>query len=954
MAFFRYFPGHQALEDGFHREGKETPLTPSSDLVQSETRSFSRLTPLATWRSEYLFRTTLMSSLARGKPGKTRMDVDSPRPSHADKKSSAVLTYNSRLPWAVTNVDVVFENGSKPPRAMHGTSAFGVATMSDPTTGKVSKWGFEDAHLSLDARDPGSPFNFYGLSLGPAAADNAMDLSQIFGVVTGEGIPGGRAYYRAPSDTVRRSLEAHGGVPASEDTIPRVPGFSEGICSVWITKSAAMPTISKAMVGMLTGSTIGVVTAYSLNTDVKLRQGGITARWAISPGVPIVALKVDENYSVRRKTAGRVWAVALNALGEVYYLDTLPTAVQAAASSSNAVVDAWNVGYATRWKLLDNTKRIPSIDDNGKVLPDSVEAVESAYLLATKPAASRDERIASAAATSAMLRHEPAYFRQHCQRWDMRRRLEVDFGADNGQGSGEAIFVIDCGYGEMTAVTRFVRQQVLHVPAHAAAKAPLTPRSIFGATAEDKAPLSQEALTTAQSGEWLCQEFDLKDQQSTKISASALDNSTPSLLIMSEDPLCVTEDSEDDAVDVLPKQIPGGRTRYLVLGMDNGAILVWNSRARQSSDAIGPIRVIKTTSPMVRCVAASSLYVLHGGSDGLVQAWDPLASTLEAVRTLNSKSNGQLNRRLRSHPAWDASVDCGAQVNAIYMDPDATNLRGVVAFGWSLKCWSYSAQSPNKRGKRRNRHVDAHACLASRRQATHFVGFIAEEEKEMARSSAERRRELSRLKARFGVGAFGDLSDREALEYAQILSSEAFLADEQRRASDSGGDTSLEIDSISVSSVSDMTPEPSILDHRSPESILTSHEEDEYDEELQRALRLSLMESTANDVSPSPLSGRSPDDFDFMVKFKPKDRRKSKGRRSTPQSPSGRIVGSIGGGSSSAAGLGSPSQDMDLALAMSLSMQTPEQQPEFTPSSYEEFPALSPGSAGKGKAPMRR
>lgn len=953
MAFFRYFPGHHSLEDGFHREGKDTPLTPSSDLVQSETRSFSRLTPLATWRSEYLFRTTLMSSLARGKPGRTKTDVDSPRPSYVDKKSSAVLTYNSRLPWAVTNIDVVFENGSKPPRAMHGTSTFGVATMSDPTTGKVSKWGFEDAHLSLDARDPESPLNFYGLSLGPAATENVMDLSQIFGVVTGEAIPGGRAYYRAPSDTVRRSLESHGGVPAAEETIPRVPSVLEGICSVWITKSAAVPTISKAMVGMLTGSTLGIVTAYSLNTDPKLRQGGIAARWAVSPGVPIIALKVDENYSVKRKTACRIWAVALNALGEVYYLDKLPAAVQAPASSSIAAVDAWNVGYASGWTLLENTKRLPNIDENGKVLADSAEAVQAAYLLATKPAMSRDERIANATATSVMLRREPAYFRQHCQRWDMRRRLEVDFAADDGQGSGEAIFVIDCGHAATAAITRFVRQQVLQTPAPAIVETPPAQQSIFGVTAEDrKASSPPEVPNTAHSREWLCQTFDLKDQQSTKLSASALDNSTPSLLIMNEDPLCVTEEAEEDADEVLPKQIPGGRTRYLVIGTDNGAVLVWNSRARQSTDAIEPIRAIKTTSPMVRCVAASSLYVLHGGSDGLVQAWDPLASTLEAVRTLNSKSNGQLNRRLRSHPAWDASVDCGAQVNAIYMDPDATNLRGVVAFGWSLKCWSYSAQNPNKRGKRRNKHVDAHACLASRRQATHFSGFIAEEEKEMARSSAERRRELSRLKARFGVGAFGDLSDREAIEYAQILSSEAFLADEQRRASDSGGDTSLEIDS--VSSVSDMTPEPSILDHRSSESILTSHEEDEYDEELQRALRLSLMESTANDVPSSPIGDRSPDDFEFMVKYKPKGGRKSKGPRSTPQSPSGRIETPNVGGSSSAGGVASPSQDMDLALAMSLSMQDQEHQLDFAPSSYEEFPALSPGGAGKGKAPMRR
>lgn len=941
MAFFRYFPGHQALQDHFTRNTKDTSLAPSTELVLSEARYFSRLTALATWRSEYLFRTTLLSSLARGKPTKSKAGIESPlRAGSAGKKSTAVLTYNSRLPWTVTCIDAVFDNGSKGPRAIHGTSMFGVATMSDPTNGKVSKWGFEETNLDLDGLGVGNLDNYHGLGSGPVATNNVMDVSQAYGMIAGQGIPGGRAFYRAPLDKARMTLESNDGIPLGQANVPHVPSLLEGICGVWVAKSATLPTISNSMVGMFTGSTLGIITAYAINTDPKLRQAYMTVRWAVSPGVPIISIKVDDNYSIKRKASNRVWAVALNALGEVYYLTQLPVGLSPQAATGNSSIDAWKVGYETPWKLLQGTRRIASVNEIGQPSSLSTKEAHKALGLINDNTDNSVHNVPDINRVNELLRCDSAYFRQTYENWAMIRRLEVDFAADDGQEAGEHIFVVNYP----TGITRFTRSvKIIQVQR----PEPILRPSIFGGSANVQQVAGSHLSNVVDRHNWVSQSlgFNLKN---VNISASALDNSIPSLYTLAEDPLCTPQEGEKaDADDErIQRRIPGRRARYLVAGTECGAVFVWNSRARQSDEDISPIRIIQTSSPAIECVAASSLYIVHGGSDGLVQAWDPLASMSDAVRTLNSKSTGPIHRRLRNLPALEAGFDCGTQAGAIFMDPDATNLRGIVAFGWLLKCWSYSAQNPNKGRKRRTRHGDAHARLASRRQANHVSDFIAEEEKEMIRSNEERRREMSRMQARFG--AFGDLTEEEALEYAQILSSESYAADEQRRASDSGADTGADLDT--VSSFSDVTPEPSIIEQKSPVSMLTTDGEDEYDEHLQHALRLSLMETV--EASPSSRS-QGTADFDFVVKYKPKGGRKTKTPRSGPQSPSGRILGNA----SLRPGVSTyqMTTDDDLAFAISLSLQDQEGLAPLSSSlkSEDEFPALNHDLSGKGKGPMR-
>lgn len=323
MAFTRFFPGHDALTPASTRARHAGKEIDSSDAVRSDVRFFTRLTPLASWRSEYLLRTRLLRNVMRGKPGASAVGaVGSAAKSSRSGKKAAVLTYPTKLPWLVTSLHAVFSNGKKPPRVVHGSSDYGIGTISDPTSGKVEKLGTDDPFTFAQLDEIMPNLQPYGVGEGPAAVPNVMDVSQQYGILGGEGFPGGRAFFRPAGDLRGSYLAAQENSLADQNPdIPKIPELSEAICSVWIAKSSAVPSMTSCSVGILTGSSLGIVTAYALGYDSsgpKYSNGDITARWVLSPGVPIIALKVDDSYNIKRKALGRVWAVALNALGEVY------------------------------------------------------------------------------------------------------------------------------------------------------------------------------------------------------------------------------------------------------------------------------------------------------------------------------------------------------------------------------------------------------------------------------------------------------------------------------------------------------------------------------------------------------------------------------------------------------------------------------------------------------------
>lgn len=909
-----------------------------------------------------------------------------------------MLTYNSKLPWMVSHIHAAFSNGKKPPRVVSGSAAVGVGTVSDPTIGKVEKWGLDDpfSFAQLDEMFPN--LEPYGVGDGPAATPNVMDVSQLYGMIGGEGFPGGRAHYRAVNELRGRYLGHDSAIIDMTPDIPKIPELSEAICSVWIAKSSAIPSVTRSMVGIMTGSTLGIVTAYAIRVDSagpRFSNGDITARWALSPGVPIVAIKVDDNYSVKRKALGRVFAVALNALGEVFYLKDPPAPPASRAKGDDMTRTAWMSGRSVTWELIEATRRRAKPDESDK---NAIRGTYSPRSPSNAMNLSREQVVAEAREIEKFLRHKPAHFRRVCDGWDMRRRLEVDFAGGDEDGAAENIVVMTSGHekGEPITILRYSRHGVEAVvtasetQTQTKTQATLTPpdapgSSIFGASqgpdvaseptegpgepsASPVIPASVDCTDPASIAgvmdDWRTTIF-VMNNANTEITTSGLDLSTLAVMAPFEDPLQpgpsgMTQNSVNTPTAARSTtEIPGRRSRLFAIGTSSGLITIWNIRAVQSSRDVQPLRVIQTESPEISCLALSALYIVHGGNDGLVQIWDPLASTHEAVRTLSSRSSGRVPRHIiNANPALRHANY--SAVGAIFLDPDPTVLRGVLAFGTLLRYWTYSSTNQLPGRKRRLRHSDIHGRLATRRHGGAVSSYIAAETAELRREQEHRSRELNRLRNRFGVG-FGDLTEEEAIRYAQMVSEEAFLLDEQRRlsASDTGsaadiGETASSAGSTSTDTV---TPEPSISGVSPPvPSLPVLHEEtdDDYEAQIQRAIRLSLMEGV-NDMGQSP-RGNSSGDYDIQIKVKDK----KKGRRSASTSPSnsraqtpmvqlGEPSGYLAA-SSSSPGV-DPDEDFELALRLSLEEEEIRQvrAAEGVAASVEEFPPLMSGT-GKGKA----
>lgn len=967
MAFLRYFPGQEALEATSRKPDPQNEDSEASDRVRSEFRYFTRLTSLTTWRSEYLLRTRLLRSVARGKPGESTGGLGSSKRSHAPKKSSAVLTYNSKLPWMISNVHAVFDNAKKGSRVIVGTTDLCVSTVSDPSTGKVEKWGLDDpfSFAQLDEMFPNlEPF---GVGSGPAAVYNVMDVSQLYGMIGGEGFPGGRPYYRATSELRGRYLGgADSAIIDMSPEVPKIPEMTESICSVWIAKSLTVPSMTENMVGMMTGSSLGVVTAYAVGHDTsgpRYKAGEMTVRWVLSPGVPIISLKVDENYSYRRKALGRIWACAVNALGECFVLTTTPHApAEALRKTLDGNKAAWQAGRSVYWELIESTRRQAQPDETDK---NAVRGGYSPRSPCDEMCLSKEQTIAEAREIEKFLRYEPAHFRRVCQNWDMRRRVEVDFAE-------EIILVARC-YQENDQPPEILRLARSPVAVAEAGGTPgiTTPAqrsSLFGSgshTPATRDSSSPPASTFSEHPEWQTANLSIKKLGKADISVTAVDSSFNALLAPFEDPLNEENPlSKNGIMTPTTKQstgeIPGRRARFFGVGTDQGKILLWNVRDT-SHKALEPVCVIQTESPDVTSLAISALYVVHGGSDGLVQAWDPLMSSAEPIRTLNSRSSGRAPRHILNANPTLRHADYST-CPAIFIDPDATSLRGILCFGTFVRYWTYSSTAQTVGRKRRLRHSDVHGRLASRRQGDAVMGYIAAEEAELRREQQHRVREDARLRNRFGVG-LGDLTEEEAVRYAQMISEEAFLMDEQRRtsASDTGSAADIGETNSTSGSLDTVTPDPSLSGKSSstgiaPAAAPTTAEDDDFEQQIQRALRLSLMEG-GDDTGQSP-RGASSTEFEFNVKYKPtKGKRPAQNASSSSQAQPPLPEGGETSGQpwrASSSPRVEEEIDEDLALALRLSMEEEEQQKQAQPagSGFEDggFPPLEANGKGKGVA----
>jgi hypothetical protein len=1021
IAFARFFPGQVGTGDNtpaqVNRHGSDQE---TQEELRSEQRFFTRLTALASWRSEYILRTRLLRSLEKGKPSQISPGRGaSSRANSAANNANAVVTYSSQLFATVNHIHAVFATGRKSPRFIHGTDETGTACTSDPNIGKVDNWGLSDPQALPQFSDLFQGDQPYGNGNGPAGLPNCMDLSQPFGMVYGEGFPGGQTYFR-PSEEMRgRFLSQPVDLVDHQTGIPKIPPLTEAISAVWIAKLNSVPSMTDGMIGIMTGSTLGIVSAYSLGGDSshghRIGKGQLTAKWVLSPGVPIISLKIDDSYNSQRKATNRVWAVALNALGEVFYLTSTPSPALTESKLDEVTTNrhAWNAGRTAYWYLVEPSRRVARDDPYHEFeIPGSYSPRSSSNKMRLSVAQITAETLE----IEKFLDYRPAHFRRVCEGWDMCRKLEVDFAGDDGNRAGEGIFVIKCGSfegerAEIKRITRWKYEQAsleeypLPKTPPMATSAP-TMASLFGgstiitparsATPElslvtslvrgstmintprtsfpehspslPGSPTSTTKFSTTLVEEWRVTILSLKDFPNIEVTASAIDMSTPALLTVDEDPLLTMNGAStisspfatpsEQGTSQTTTNIPGHRGRLLAIGTKTGVVVMWNMRGPQSTNTalvneLQPLRTIYTDSPQISCLAVSALYIVHGGNDGLVQTWDPLGSTFQPVRTLNSRFSSRARRRLVQAAASSQGVGINLYAaGAISIDPDPTILRGMVSLGTHLRYWSYSSSSADQyqSKKRRLRRSGERGSNGGPDRFTStgrgaIMDYIATEQEELKNEKLRISRQEARLRGRFGVG-LGGLSEEEALRYAEMISAETFQKDEERRAIDPGyvadaGEPSL-TQSVWSSSSATATPEGSVKSRmRSP----TQHIDVKFDQDLEEAIRLSLLDGAdSEDRSPNACGSG---EYDIPITY-----RQKKGRRSASSSPSASQASRYRTKwtSSESKNNGVAADDLDFALRLSLAE-------EKSRSGYaaevdhpqEDFPGLESRVVGKGK-----
>lgn len=952
VAFARYFPGPGSLLE----LSADLALEDEGETLRSERRSFTRLTALASWRSEYILRTRLLRSLARGKPVQTPMSPSAIRSGYT-QTVNPTITYNAQTFTTVNHLHAAFGTSlnKRLPRFIHGADDIGHASSSDPNTGKVDSWGLSDPQffLQFSERFPGDAQ--WGLGPGEVVGcPNVMDVSQPHGMVYGEGSPAGSLYYRPVEEMRGRFIAMPSDISIPELGIPKRPSINGAVCSVWLAKTSTIPSLTEGLIGILTGSSTGIITACSLGSDGmrshRLQRGELTARWVLCPGVPIIAIRVDESYSFKRRAQNRIWAVALNALGEIYYLTKFPnraTVPKDAIGTEDATeCVAWLTGRSVYWNLVEPSRRAARVNPYNDLDVDGSYSPRSSW---DGMCLSRDQIQSETKEIEQFLRKQPKDFRKSCMGWDMRRELEVDFAGDDGNYAGEAMVVFECGIeeGDIAAVKRFTRCKIQEKDRSGPSSRPSEPQeraSLFGGSVTPDLPFngrsSERARRSSQLSsdtsperasfveEWRSSHFSFGGLKSTEITATALDSSTFTTLTLSEDPALgfsialnasspYASPQSTTSQPASPSDIPGQRARFLAAGTKTGSILVWDVRAPVSRhlefvNTIDPIRIIYTESPEISCLALTALYLVHGGNDGLVQAWDPLASSIQPIRTLNSRFSSRARRRLVQAQASPQGVGINLfAAGAISLDPDSTVLRGMVSLGTQLRYWSYSSSAADqyKSRKRKLRRSERGSNNGGERFSgyggSNLKDYIANEKFELEKEKEQRRRHADRLAGRFGVDLLG--SEEEALAYAAMLSQEALENDEKRQQSENNKSSSTS--TSGTFSINTITPEGSVLDQATSSPQLKN--DDELDADIAEAIRLSLQDGFGSSLFGSGSPEPSNNTFDVPIRYMKTRKSPTSRSRTSPKLD---------------AGAGSSTQkemtDLEFALQLSLAEQS--------------------------------
>lgn len=625
-----------------------------------------------------------------------------------------------------------------------------------------------------------------------------MDISRDIGWIYGENVPGGKVYVHPHASPYVVAAPPGFYIRPDHESID---GFRPVVTSVWIAKkrSTGVLETTEGRMGILVGTSRGIVSTYGLSfgkENILTNQ----RKFCLSPGVPIVSIKVDDEYSVKRMRQNNVWIVVINALGEVYYL-------------RNSL---------DSWKIIPQTSRTPTALYNSTFISPAEIFTEVEKTIWEK---SRDERL---------MKMDYEQIKDVWGSWGMDWFVEVDWVDQNVVVGKKQSIERRPRSRDDTAKTDLYRYHLVLSPQSAndhnelvgnpseESTAGSMESSVFGGVITN---LIRDMSAIPQGDIWVATLFRLDDGNMHIITATAMDNSNLALLSDHEDPSTKAD-------------TPGGNARLFAVGTHMGSVFVWNIRSFSTTANAAfqsPSRVIHTDSPQISSLALSSLYLVHGGTDGLVQAWDPLASTLLPIRNIHSKFSSRVRHQADAGFQEEFGVaDNQFAARSLTLDPDPTCLRGAVALGTFIRYWCFSSDPDKKKRKPGLRSSTRGAPLKGRGI---IKAVIQSEARYHLNQKEQEYKEKEEFKSRYGVTSGREaLSEEEMVEYATMISRETFELE-------SGGSVAGWEESVNTSRTITPDEAPSVSSYCTADEYKSSAEgvNDEEDLELAEALKLSLL-----------------------------------------------------------------------------------------------------------------
>jgi hypothetical protein len=749
------------------------------------------------WRKEFIQRTCLLRSFGK-------LKVQLPGITNKHPIGAILITYAARAgPSSISHMAATF--GQNAVRCVHASLEAQILTASNATTGmlylsfqsllnpctntrvagKIEKrpsqqdtfaW-FANMPNLRELRDNHPDFEIAN----DMNVNCVMDVSEEMGWIMGENSLEGRCYVHPhPSPYVTQDAMFIG--PGNN----LQHGFRPAVTAVWIAKKRSGGVYDTTGAAVIIANSRGVVRVFTIIFQLGRRILSEIQSYCVCPGVPILQIKVDEDFTPSRVKQKKPWVAMINAVGEVYYLLEVPS-----------------LAKSDCWRLITSTSRAPTAYYNAE-FPDLTEKPAPGQVIQQNPNL-----------------HDMDYSKIK-NLWDRFRMdwfVEVDWAGDNiitGVTGSESYWhgtLVQPANIEMRRYHRLER--TCRVPSE-----PTTGDSIIdGVLDSSPADIADPTANIKFEDEWTPVNLGIHDPLFTRITAHSLDNSNIAR-VSSE---CET--------------LPGENSQLFAIGTNTGSIFVFNIRPTLGTASIHyPIRTIHTLSPQITTLAISSLVVVHGGDDGLVQAWNVLGSSEFPVRTLHSGFSARTRHRIGQTGAVSTNNQYAARCLAI--DPDASRLRGVVALGTRIRSWSFSATVCGLSGKGRRKKNGGggnHAGDNPRNATSHRSKDAAREviQADELALQLERDRQYRKailLEKRYGIGSgSGALNDEEMLAYASMISAESFAM--QRKGNSSSTPT--------IPTCNDSIP-----NEGSPSKI-TSHPESD----LERALRESLKDVQTSDMA---------------------------------------------------------------------------------------------------------